>query len=501
MSRVVVTRIVSPDERDAAFRARDGLVGERALGSGRFEAAEGPVESYRRTVGAEHLPDGRVRLTETVDFRLALPYFGFLFVPAVKRLLRRGGGRPGHLPWWSAPDRLDAHTTTVLGALAALAVVAGYLGTVLTQTISFAADEFGAGNRAQGVALAAVRFDVVFALVLVALADRRGRRVVLVIGTVVGCVTTAASALAPSLPWLAATQLVSRPFVTALAIAIAVVAAEEMPAGSRAYAVAVLGLAGALGVGICVLLLPLADVDERAWRLLFALALLWLLPSLHVLRHVTESRRFLAPHAEAPMAGHGARFWLLAASSFLLNLFTTPASQFQNDFLREDRGYSGTRVSLFTVLTNTPGGIGVVAGGRVADVRGRRPVAVVAVTGGILLTVLMFATHGWLMWVVSVAGAVVGAAAIPALAVYGPELFPTSLRGRASGGIILAGRVGGVIGLLAVGALADAYGSFGPAFALVGVAPLLVPVLIALAYPETARRELEDLNPEDRLPG
>ena len=46
---------------------------------------------------------------------------------------------------------------SVLGLLANLSIVAGYLGTLLTQTMTFAADQFGASTGAQGNAFAAVR--------------------------------------------------------------------------------------------------------------------------------------------------------------------------------------------------------------------------------------------------------------------------------------------------------------------------------------------------------
>ena len=67
--------------------------------------------------------------------------------------------------------------------------MAGYLGTVVTQTITYATDGFGASDSAQGNLLAAVRVGVLLALVIVALADRRGRRR-LVLGAAIGsCIT------------------------------------------------------------------------------------------------------------------------------------------------------------------------------------------------------------------------------------------------------------------------------------------------------------------------
>ena len=53
-------------------------------------------------------------------------------------------------------------------------------------------------------------------------------------------------------------------------------------------------------------------------------------------------------------------------------------------------------------------------------------------------------------------GGVIAGAAYPALAVYRAELFPTGNRGRAAGLVTAASLVGGVIGLLALGALLDA---------------------------------------------
>jgi hypothetical protein len=57
---------------------------------------------------------------------------------------------------------------------------------------------------------------------------------------------------------------------------------------------------------------------------------------------------------------------------------------------------------------------------------------------------------------------------------------------------------GSAVGLAAAGALADHYGRIGPALALLGIGPLLLALLVVFAFPETARRELEELNPEDR---
>jgi MFS family permease len=178
-----------------------------------------------------------------------------------------------------------------------------------------------------------------------------------------------------------------------------------------------------------------------------------------------------------------------------------PSSQFGNQFLRDERGFSGGRIGLMSVTIGTPAVIGIVAGGRIADVRGRRVVAAVALIAGTLLTVGYFHSRGWSMWVVATMGAVVSAAAIPALGVYGPELFPTGMRGRANGLVAVSSLVGSAGGLILCGVLSDHFGRIAPAMSILAVGPLLLAVLVVAAYPETAGKELEDLNPEDRPPG
>jgi MFS family permease len=81
--------------------------------------------------------------------------------------------------------------------------------------------------------------------------------------------------------------------------------------------------------------------------------------------------------------------------------------------------------------------------------------------------------------------------------VYGPELFPTALRGRANGIITLTGVIGAAIGLFLAGRLADHFGRMGPGITILAVGPVIVALLVLTLYPETAHMELEELNPED----
>jgi putative MFS transporter len=482
-------------ERDGVWQPRTDVVVERADGPGRFTAVSGPFEGYERTLSVE----GGI-LTEDLRYRMAAGFRGFPFGFLHRTALRRTGrSRP---PWWGSPEVIDPRAAATIGSLCAIALVAGYLGTLLTQTVTFAADEFGSDTAAQSATLAFVRVGVLVTVLLTARADRRGRRRLLLLCASVGCAICGLSALSPNLAVLGLTQLGVRTMVTACTVLLTVIAAEEMPRGARAYGITLLGLSGALGVGVCLIALPLADVGDGGWRLLYLLPLLGLLVLRRAARNLPESRRFEVPHDEVAMAGHQRRLWLLAVSALLLNVFKDPASQLLNEFLRDERGFSAAKISVFSIATNVPGLLGVVVGGRLADVRGRRRIGAVAVLGGAGLTVVQMLSSGWTMWTWSLLASVIGAASLPALGVYGPELFPTSLRGRANGVIAVMATVGTVTGLLAAGVLSDRWDGLGPALAALSLGPAIVAILILVAYPETAKQELEELNPEDpALPG
>ncbi|MGI9080422.1 MAG: MFS transporter [Acidimicrobiales bacterium] len=496
MARLVTHCRVDADGLRAFLAPRSDLVLEHDCGHGRYEAVEGPVRDYLRTVVAT--PDAdQFQLTQTVDFALTVPYFWWLFQVPFRRALARPGASAA--PWWAPPARLDAVAASVLGSRGLLAIAAGYLNTLFTQTITFAGEEFRAGDTAQGVAGAAVRIGGLVALVVASVADRRGRRVVLVWSAAAGCALAVTGAVAPSLVWLTTSQILARAFATALALVIAIMAAEEMPAGSRAYSVSLLAMAGGLGAGVCVMSLRLADLGIRGWRLLYLVPVLALPVLVGVSRRLPESRRFTERVPEqARVAGHGRRLWLLAAGGLLSNVFFAPQSQFANRFLRVERGYSGGRIGLFSIITSTPAVIGIMAGGRLADTHGRRRVGAFAIAVGTLFTVVFFFSRGWGSWVWAMAAMTVSNASIPAFAVYGPELFPTSLRGRANGIVAVCALAGSAIGLVAAGVLSDAFSSIGPAMACLAAGPAVVAVLVLTRYPETARQELEDLNPEDR---
>ncbi|MGE4566999.1 MAG: MFS transporter [Acidimicrobiales bacterium] len=475
--------------------ARDDLVGERPDGPDRFVLDHGPFEHYQRTLTVtEGTQDHQV--TETYQFRLSVPVWRPLFTLIMRRALPRRRN-----PWWSPPSRLDARAARVLSLLAVLQVIDGYLGTVISQTITFAADEFNRTSTAQGVTLAVVRIGVLVALGVMVLADRHGRRRLLRWAMLGAVLLTGLGALSPGLWFLGGSQLFARGLTTGMGILIGVMAAEELPRGARAYGVSMLSLAAALGAGMAVWVLPVADLNPQGWRVVYLVPLLSLPLVLAACRRLPETRRFVANKQTpdlhgAPLRTEYRRLALLATGAFLFLLFASPASQFQNDFLREQRGFNATGISIYTLLTSTPAAIGIFLAGKWADTRGRRHVGALGLAGGATLITLSYFFAGPLMWASHLGGVVVGSLTV-ALGVYGPELFSTHHRAKANGTIVTIGVLGSVCGLLLVGWLHNYFGAYGPAFAVVTLGPFLAAWLVISRYPETARKALEELNPDD----
>jgi MFS family permease len=475
---------------------RDDIAHEQADSETTFSLASGPFRSYQRTV--EVLPEA---LVERTVFRLAIPWFGRLFVPFVWLSLRRPAGPNrfgGKQPIWAPPSRLDARSGRILGLLAAASLVVGYVNTLFTQTVALTQDEFRFSNSAQGTAGVIVRLGVIVALPFVFNADRRGRKRMVVFCGTAALLLTALGALAPNLAWLTATQTLGRPLGLALDILITVIAAEEMPRGARAYALSVLAMSVGLGAGFCVIALPLADLGVRAWRLLYVLPLLMLFIVLDLARRLPESKRFEATHA-APAPVLTRRLAIVASVSFFGNMFVAPASFFQNRYLKDIRHFDAKHVALFTLVTATPAGLGIFLGGRLAETRGRRLVGMVGIIFGTWAVLGSFFIGGWPMWVLAFLGGFIGGSGYPAVQVYRSELFPTGNRGRAGGLIVASALVGGSIGLLFTGPLLDAKRGYGPALTVAAIGEMVAAAIIWFTFPETAHKELEELNPEDAV--
>jgi len=288
----ILTREWSKDPDQLALLAepRDDVLVEVAVESSgcaadtnvrEFVQADGPFTTYRRK-----LETSDDVLVETTTYSVIIPWFGWLFRWPVRRVLAR---KLSYRSWWAPPDRLDAQQVLVLGLLAAASMSAAFINTLFTQTVNFAADEFGVDDTGIGISGAVVRGGILIALPAAVIADRIGRRRVIVFIAWLGPLLSLLGALAPSFTILVLTQTLARPMGIALAFLVGVVAAEEMPRNSRAYAISILAMAAGFGAGVAVLSLRLADIGEGGWRYVYVISIVWCIVALDLTRRLPET--------------------------------------------------------------------------------------------------------------------------------------------------------------------------------------------------------------------
>lgn len=348
------------------------------------------------------------------------------------------------------------------------------------------------------------------ALFLTRLADRMGRRQLLLVSVVGYTVATGATAFAPSMAAYVACQFVARLFLNAETAIVWTMAAEELPAKARGFGFGFLAMNSALGTGLGAILFGgLLEPMGISWRVMYLVGLPPLVIIGFMRRRLPESRRFteaqatggLADRWHAILKPQWRRVLVLVLSTAFLFELTTQASLFALDFLQTDRGLSATAANFMLVAAGLPGIPLMVLAGALSDRFGRRFIGcgfgLLSLVGSIgffwapggvpvLLLCLMLVTVGSL-------------ASWPVLGGYATELFPTALRGQASSWSAVAKVAGQSASFALGGALIAATGGLAWSATILTLGPVVGIAIVALAFPDTHGRELEDITGTDVL--
>jgi MFS family permease len=388
------------------------------------------------------------------------------------------------------------------GAVASLGSVAKTFGH-LSSGATFA-DEVGLSGTMLGVGLAVIRAASFFGLPLASLADRVGRRPMLVGTCAVGLVLTVLAALSPSYWWFVVIFALGRPFLSATVGLTQVGAVELTGTSDRAKAVSLVAAGYAVGAGLTAIIHSLAE-KTLGFRGIFALAVVPLVLLFPLMRKVVEPDRFArmvaTAHAE-PVLGpisrpFRRRLVLVALLALSVSVITGPANSLVFIYAQNYLHQSGLVTSGMVVAAGAAGLGGLVVGRWLSDRIGRRPTVATAIAGMAVCGTVAYTGSAWALFFGYVGGVTCGAVFAPAGGSLANELFPTSVRASVAGWYIAAGVVGAVVGLLAFGAVADAGGSANHAAIAASVVflPMILATVLLLFVPETRGKEPEELWP------
>jgi MFS family permease len=384
------------------------------------------------------------------------------------------------------------------GVVAALGDVARGFGQVsLGATL---ADQAGLSGTELGIGLAIMRLASLAALPITGLADRFGRRMMLLVTVGVGLVMTAAAAASPSYWWFVAIFASGRPLLSATNALAQVTAAEQTASADRAKAVALIAAGYGTGAGVIAIVHSLAS-RTIGFRGVFVLALvpLALLP---LLRHwIEEPDRFAVAAAGSrhpiPVLGAVAppfrrRLVVILALAFAVSVITGPANSFVFLFAQSFLHQGGIVTAAMVVGAGVAGLAGLLIGRWLADRVGRRLTGALAMVTMALFAILTYTGSAAALLVGYILGVFAASVFAPAAGSLVNELFPTSVRASVAGWSLAAGVLGAVTGLVAFGAVADV----GHRFAVAGLVTFLPAALVMVLFwllPETRGSEPEDL--------
>lgn len=413
-----------------------------------------------------------------------------------------GDPSPLHLSGWWSRSVVGVALVALcagfgqFGAVAALGNVAKGFGHVVSGTTI--ADQAGLSGTTIGIGLGILRLASLGAMPLTAIADRIGRRRVLLGCCALGLVATVAASASPSFWWFVAIFAIGRPLLSASSAVGQVVAAEVTDATNRARAVALVTAGFGVGSGLVALLHGAAS-GFFGFRGLFLLAVLPLAAMPFVARLVSETGRYELARAESaavrPTLGtvdHRllGRLVLIAVISFGVAETSGPATGFVYLDAQDITKLAGGVLSLMVLTAGLTGIVGLYLGQLSADRVGRRPTGIVAVVGLALSSMVTYSGGRPQLFVGYTFGIFFTALLAPTAGAFVNELFPTEVRAHVAGWLVVSSVLGAIAGLVGFGAIADAGGSLRVAAAVVFAPTVLISALF-LALPETKGLEPE----------
>jgi MFS family permease len=404
-------------------------------------------------------------------------------------------------------------STSFLYLLAAATFFQGYAGTLPIQLLPDAAPSFGFTRNEIGFALFLIAIGSFGALLAAPLADRYGRRGLLITSTWVVAVLSALTAASPNLFLFGLFAFLARVFVVAQYATVITMLAEETPASRRGWVIGLITAVGGLGGLFLVIMDRWLGGPGSGWRWVALSTIAGVLPALWMRSQLPESQMWSQMHARAgarlrrlPLLGRN-RVQLFQIGFLFLFAYAAyfGGASWWGRYADQEQGFSDATITTLLSTSYVVGIAGYLFGGWISDLIGRRRAGTYLLAATGVLGILAFqAGDPILALPLMIAATFSGLAVSPVISAMSAELF--SIETRATSVAFVRGvfaTLGGIAGPLVVGFLADPkidiVGNIGSSVFWVSLA--LIPALLLLwSLPESAGRELGSLSAAARIP-
>ncbi|MGA7871826.1 MAG: MFS transporter [Candidatus Binatus sp.] len=406
-----------------------------------------------------------------------------------------------------AADSARRERATIV-ALLAMLFYQGFAAAI----ISVAAPWIGRSFHLDGAGIARlfawISLSAFGALALSRMIDRHGRRRMILWCVAAIPVCSIGAAISTRLLWFTMFQIALYAMVGAAGSGCIVMLSEELPIARRARGQSFGGLAGAVGAGFCVFLMPIFDAYGWSWRWMFVISAAGVAMLPAMARLLPESERWEI--SDAAGFTTRSRFYdvfqplyrkrsiTMIVCALAANISTTAANAFGYYHAVSVVGLSAAATSTMAIVAGGLGLLGFPLGAWTAERFGRVPTVVafgVAITAGHLWYFWGPPAHfAWPFWWLASGyfwfnvcdnGGTVGANAAAT------ELFPTPLRGTMIGWFALVGAIGSVISNAAVALLANAMGGMSIVVGALSIVGIPAAILFGLMIDETRGMSLE----------
>ena len=351
-------------------------------------------------------------------------------------------------PFLGRPPALTRRQWRVLGLVATASFFEQYDLYLFSLALKQIQGDLAVPEAQLGFLGSLVHFGALPACVVALVADRIGRRQVLLFTILTYRLFTGATAFTPNVQTFVLVQFLARTFAVAETLLAIVVIAEEFDPAVRGWGIGALGAIQSCGAGLAALLFAGIAYLPFGWRSLYLVGLGPLLVLAYWRRTLPETARFAAyrqhrtaaqptAHVLRPLADlrrmYPGRLVAVAAVVFVLALAESPASFFGPKYLQDAHGWSPATVGLMTFCGGGLAIVGNTVAGRLSDRWGRRRVTILFLMGQVAFTIAYYNAFGLLLVPIWISMIFVILGANVTLAAFGAELFPTSYRSTAAG--------------------------------------------------------------------